>query len=300
MPQVDIPSITIRPPRDIEGLACRMLLPESAARPMTRPEWLVAVQEAAPRIVGAASFQARERVFIGVRVRVVRTHRRRGIGSRLLQHVIDEAVRRKMAAVFGRAGGLTEPDAAPFLAARGFRFLGRLTTVEADIVAMRDYLVALRDRLTAGGKVPANARLVRFSEAPLDQVARLYADYIMHNPDADPALLRHPQFKQQIAASPILMMDDRVVGILLVGVEDQLATVHARVVAPELRGSWVNALLMGTATEEVWRVGARQVRFEIPPDNRDTEKLARRFQAETVSAWDRYGLRLVPEPVPVG
>jgi GNAT superfamily N-acetyltransferase len=300
MPHADISSITIRPPRDVEGPACRMLLPESVVRPMTRPEWLVAVQEAAPRIVGAASFQPSERVFIGVRVRVIRTHRRRGIGSRLLQHIIDEAVRRTMAGVFGRADGLAEPDAAPFLAVHGFRFLGRLTTVEADIAAMRDYLVALRDRLIAGGKIPPNARLVRFSEAPLDQVAKLYADYIMHNPEADPALLRHPQFKQQVAASPILMMDDRVVGILLVGIEGALATVHARVVAPELRGGWVNALMMGTATEEVWQAGARRVRFEIPPDNRDTEKLARRFRAETISAWERYGLRLTPEPDPVG
>jgi GNAT superfamily N-acetyltransferase len=298
MASTGISEITIRPPRDIEGPACRMLLPESAVRPMTRPEWLVAVQEAAPRIVGVASFQPRETVFIGVRVRVVRTHRRRGIGSRLLQHIIDEAVRRKMAAVFGRADGLTEPDAAPFLAAHSFGFLGRLATVEADVLAMRDYLVALRDRLIAGGKVPANARLVRFSEAPQDQVAKLYAEYIVHNPEADPALLRHPEFKEKIAASPVVMMDDRVVGILLVGVEGLLATVHARVVTPELRGGWVNPLMMGTATEDVWQAGARRVRFEIPPDNRDTEKLARRFRAETVSAWDRYVLRLAPEPVP--
>jgi hypothetical protein len=197
-----------------------------------------------------------------------------------------------MAAVFGRADGLTEPDAAPFLAAHGFRLLGRLTTVEADVLAMRDYLLGLRDRLIAGGKVPANARLIRFSEAPQDQVARLYAEYIVHNPEAEPALLRHPEFKEKIASSPVLMMDDRVVGILLLGVEGALATVHARVVTPELRGGWVNPLMMGTATEDVWQAGARRVRFEIPPDNRDTEKLARRFQAETVSAWDRYGLRL--------
>ena len=298
MASTGISEITIRRPRDVEGPACRMLLPERAVRQMTRPDWLVAVQEAAPWIVGAASFQPRERVFIGVRVRVVRTHRRRGIGSRLLRHIIDEAVRRKMAAVLGRADGLTEPDAAPFLAAQGFRLLGRLTTVEADVLAMRDYLLGLRDRLIAGGKVPANARLIRFSEAPQDQVARLYAEYIVHNPEAEPALLRHPEFKEKIASSPVLMMDDQVVGILLVGVEGLLATVHARVVTPELRGGWVNPLMMGTATEDVWQAGARRVRFEIPPDNRDTEKLARRFQAETVSAWDRYGLRLAPEPVP--
>lgn len=289
--------ITVRRPRNVEGPACRMLLPESHPLPLrAQREYLVAVQEAVPQIVGAASFQAQARAIFGVRVRVVRSHRRRGIGSRLLRHILEEAVQRKAAAVFVGADGRTEPDAAPFLAAHGFRFLGRVTTVEADVVAMRDYLRVLRDRLIAGGKVPANARLVRFSEAPQNQVARLYAEYIVHTPEADPALLRHPQFKEKIAASPVVMMDDRVVGILLVGVEGLLATVHARVVAPELRGGWVNPLMMGTATEDVWLAGARRVRFEIPPDNRDTEKLARRFRAETVSAWDRYVLRLAPEP----
>ncbi len=275
-----------------------MLLPESDLGWMAGREYLVAVQEAPPQIVGAASFHPQERAFFGVRVRVIRTYRRRGIGSRLLRHILDEAARRKVTVLFSGADGLREPDAAPFLAAHGFEFLGRLTTVEADVLAMRDYLSALRDRLMAGGKVPGNARLVQFSEAPQDQVARLYAEYIAHNPEADPALLRHPRFKEKIAASPVLMMDDRVVGILLVGVEGELATVHARVVAPELRGGWVNALMMGTATEQEWQAGARRVRFEIPPNNRDTEKLARRFRAETVRAWDRYVLRLAREPAP--
>jgi GNAT superfamily N-acetyltransferase len=288
-------NITIRRPRDVEGPVCCMLLPESPEGPVTRRQYLVAVQEAAPQIVGAASFQAGERALFGVRLRVVRTHRHRGVGSRLLRHILEEATRRNAAGVFARADGRNEPDAAPFLAAHGFRFLGRRTTVEADLAPMRDYLLGLRDRLMAGGKVPANAKLVRFSEAPQDQVARLYAEFIQHNPDVDPAILRHPKFKEKIAASPVLMIGDRVVGILLVGLEGQLTTVHARVVTPELRGGWVNALMMGTGMEDQWNAGARRVRFEIPPNNRDTEKLARRFRAETVSAWDRYGLRLAAE-----
>ena len=274
--------VTVRQPRDFEGPACRMLLPD------LQGECLIAAQEGALAIVGAASFRPWPRALIGLRIRVIRTHRRRGIGSLLLRRVLDEAAERNAGAVLGRADGLHEPDAPAFLAAHGFRFLGRLTTIEADVHPMRDYLVALRARL----RMPANVRLMPVSEAPCDQVARLYAEYIAHQPDADSSLLEC--LHRRTGPSPVLMLGDRVVGMLLSDLDGPLCTVHARVVAPGQRGGWVNALLLASGIADCVERGGRRVRFEIPHENRDTEKLALRFGAETVSAWDRYALSPAP------
>jgi GNAT superfamily N-acetyltransferase len=296
MPTTPAVEVTIRRPRDAEGPACRMLLPEGRLGPRGKREFLVAVLGTGPQIAGAASFQPRARAIVGVRIRVVKSHRRQGVGSLLLRNILDEAALRQAEATFANADGRTEPDAAPFLAAHQFRFLGRITTVEAEMLAMRDYLVGMRDRLTAAGKIPSDVRLVRFDEAPEDQIAKLHAEFIQHSPEADPAVLRNPKFRMQTGASPVLMMGDRVAGFLLVGLDKEVCTVHARVVTPESRGRWVNALLMGAAMEDQWNAGGRRVRFDIPPGNRDTEKLARRFGAQTISAWDAYTRPIEGEP----
>jgi GNAT superfamily N-acetyltransferase len=282
---------TIRRPRDTEGPGCRMLLPDPVPGGGPR-EFYVAVEEAPPRILGAVAFRLGDRAVFGLRLRVVRTHRRRGIGSRLLRRVIDEAARRGDRVVIAPVELEAEPDAEPFLRAHGFLHQARLMTVEAPVHEMRQHLAQLRRRLEAAGKIPSGARLVRFADAPQEEVARLYAQHIAGNPGMQPEVVAHLIKQQKVDASPVLIVDGKVEGMLLWSLEETVVTVHARVVREPYRGGWANALLMGAATEEVCQAGAQTVRFDIPGGNRDTLKLSRRFQAKTLKTLDRYLLRL--------
>lgn len=268
-----------------------MLLPERFSEGGPR-EFFVAVQEAEPYLVGAACFRHGGATLFSLRVRVLRTHRRRGIGSALLARVIQEARARGCHTVIARTDPEAEPDAAPFLEAHGFRRGMRLSTVEGDIEAMRPKLVALRDRLLAAGKVPGGARVVPYRDAPKDQVARLFAEHILNNPDLEAGRIEHWLAHGNVGDSPVALVGDQVVGMLLWSLEGSLATVPARVVAPGYRGGWVNAWLMAEAIEAGWAAGARRVRFEIPEGNQDTEKLARRLGASRVRTTESYALLL--------
>lgn len=266
-----------------------MLLPEPFREGGPR-EFFVAVQQAEPWLVGAACFRYGGATLFSVRVRVLRTHRRRGIGSALLRRIIQEARARGCKAVLARTDPEAEPDAAPFLEAHGFQRRGRLVKVEAEIEQMRAWFSALRDRLLAAGKVPSSARVVPYREAPKDQVARLYAEYILNSPDLQAGRIEHWLEHLNIQDSPVALVGDQVVGLLLWFLDGSVGTVPARVVAPGHRGAWVNALLMAEALEAGWAAGGRRVRFEIPAGNHDTEKLARRLGAKQLQIVDCYAL----------
>src|SRR5512140_1973381 len=92
---------TIRRPRDVEGPVCRMLLPE-ATTGERKHDLLVAVQPANPPIVGAIAWIPSPGVFGGLRLRVVRTHRRQGIASAMLAAVLEEAQRVQGRQLFAR------------------------------------------------------------------------------------------------------------------------------------------------------------------------------------------------------
>lgn len=283
--------ISIRPARDSEGPACRMLLPD-LLREAVPAEFLVAVQESEPRLLGAASFRYGGASLYSVRLRVIRTHRRQGIGSALLAAVIREARSRGCEVVAALVESGSEPEAEPFLRRHGFERRHRLTTVEASLEAARPWFAALRERLLATRGIPETARIVPFGKAPKDEVARLYAEAILRSPELEAGRIRHVLERLASPESPVAMEGDRVVGALLWSLDGPVASVHARVVAEERRRGGVNALLMAEALESGWRAGARRVRFEIPEGNRDTEKLARRLGAQPVRILDRYVLEL--------
>ena len=186
------------------------------------------------------------------------------------------------------------PEAEAFLLAHGFVRAARLTSVEGAVEEMRASLTALRDRLLARGKVPAAARMVRLREAPRGQVARLYAEFILHHPDLPAARIQQRLERGQLDDSTVLLVNDRGEGMILWLLDGSLARVLARVVTPSYQGGWANALLMATALEWGCAAGAARVRFESLDTNQDTLKLAQRFQAQVVEVKDRYVLRLGP------
>jgi GNAT superfamily N-acetyltransferase len=161
----NLAAILIRPPRPAEWPACRMLVPEAFERPGS-PECLLAISKAGPGIVGAAAVRWYGQLAYGLRIRVIRTEWRQGVGSRLLEAMLAEARRRGIRRMVAAAGPRIEPSAEPFLRARGFVRVNQLTTVEAPIAGMREAIGNLRRRIEAWAKIPPSARVVWLPEAP--------------------------------------------------------------------------------------------------------------------------------------
>jgi GNAT superfamily N-acetyltransferase len=279
--------VTIRPPRDVEGPACRLLLPDigKVGGPI---EALVAIQTAGPQLAGVIGFHQAPAALLGVQLRVVRTVRRRGIGSALLRALVENARQRGAREIFGRWNSELDPEAAAFAARHGFVEHSRLTAVEGPLDSVLAPVAATRDRMRAHGRIPQGARIVPLSAAPPDQVAALYAEHIIHNPQLRTVLTARLESTRRLELSPVLMLGEQVAGILLWSKEGQVAQAYARVIAPPYRGGWANGYLMAAALEAAAGAGARVARFEIPGGNRDTLKLARRMRAEvrgTVYQW---------------
>ncbi len=241
-----------------------------------------------PALAGALEYAPGQGAIVAVRLRVIRTHRRRRIGSALLERVFALAAARGVSAVVAVGNSVSEPEAEPFYQAHEFRRMSRLTTMDAGAAGALAQLVPLVDRLYASGRVPAGLRVTTVADAPKEQVARLYLDEIGRHPDWNAMPVVETLQKSEYARCPVLMVGGEVAAFVLWRVEGEIAPVPARVVAPAFQGSWANAILMRTGIEGGMAAGGRIIRFEIPEGNRDTLKLARRFGARLVSTRDLY------------
>jgi GNAT superfamily N-acetyltransferase len=271
-------SLVIRPPREDEWKICRMLLPETFADVAGR-EYLLATRPQQPRIAGAASFRRIRDGVSGVRLHVIPPFRRQGIASLLLERLCADA-----AVAEGISEISREPAAESFCARAGFIRVEGLTAVEAAIERMREYARALRDR----SRVPESARLVTLPEAPLDQVARLHAEYVVHAGELNPWRAAIASELTALRRSLVLLIGARVEGILLWHMDGSTAVVRSRVVTPQFQRGWANALLIAAGLDAGWEAGARRVRFTYADSNRDTRKMAQRLSGEVVSVVARF------------
>jgi|GEM_PF-1535631 len=296
MPDMTNPSnpIEIRPITNREWPVCRMLVPEGFSQP-GRPMCFVAAGNDPLRYVGAVAVRCSGAVGYGLRVRVIRTHRRRGLGTSLLRRALTALAELGATQLVCGVDSHAEPDAGPFLLASGFTRQSRLSSLEAELSVMRSKLTSLRERLLARDKIPANAKFVSLPDAPADDIVNLYAEYIRHNPDIPGDSIRSLIQSGRLDNSTVMLMDGHAGGMILWEKKESLITVHARVVTPAYQGGWANAMLMADTIERASNIGCRRVRFESLDDNRDTLKLARRFGAETVMRRDRYFLPLPTE-----
>jgi len=270
-------SFQIRPARDDEWQACRMLLPETFAD-LNGREYFLCTRQQAPRIVAAASCRRTPQGAKSLRLHVIPPFRRRGIGARMIDHICGD-----VPAAEGLSEISKEKDAEPFCTRTGFLRVDGLTTVEAEMAEIRAYMSRLRDRM----HLPESARLISLAEAPMEQVARLHAEYIARAGELNPwraVIAGNPR----LAPSVILLVDGRVEAILLGELEASLAIVRSRVVTPRFQGGWANTLLLAEALDRGWERGARRVRFSYSDSNRDTQKLARRFKAEVISVLAKF------------
>lgn len=260
-------NLSIRPPRDNEWRACRMLLPETFEDVCSR-QYLLGI--AGLRLAAATSFRRSSHAITHLRLHVVPPFRRQGAGSQLIAHLAGPLIE-------GTCDLTREPAAEPFCLRNGFTRIDTLTTVEAEMAGLRDYVNRLRERVA----LPPGVQVVPLASAPADQVARLHAEHVAHASELDPWRSRIGR-SPEMSISPVVMIEGRVAGMLLGDVERSTAVVRSRVAAPGRRSGWINALLLAEALNTGWDHGARRARFWFTQANHDTRKLAARMNAEVV------------------
>jgi hypothetical protein len=86
----------------------------------------------------------------------------------------------------------------------------------------------------------------------------------------------------------VLLAGDQVAGMLLLQMQGEVGLIPARIVAPEFQRGPANVLLMAAAIRRGLQKGGQIIEFEVPEKNADTEKLARRLQAEVIRTRDQY------------
>lgn len=283
-------SLVIRPARDNEWPACRMLVPEAFGT-RVRPDVLLAFEASGVRILGAAAYSKEKGGIALKRIRVLRTHRRQRIGSALLEHIVESAPLEQRKSVSADIDALAEPEAAHFLRAGGFVCMSRMHVLEVELEPMRAGMQKLFERAQRSGRVPESARIVHPSEAPTAELARIFEEQILAHRRMHPALVEASITEERFEyPSSVLLVDGHVAAMLMVcyDMENRRALVPARAVEAGFRGGIANVWVMADALEKGRRAGITRVRFEAVEDNSDTRKLARRFGGDTVHIYERY------------
>lgn len=253
-------ALVIREPRKSELPLCRMLLPEACASPIGR-YFRLAFAGKPEKLVAALSYRDDGTAMGGVRVHVIPAHRRAGIGSRLLDYVVEEARRFERTRIYSDADLHRETAAEPFLTSHGFRKLGSITFAEIDIEDLRANMEASRERFDASvNHLPMGARMVKLSEAPLKEITAAYAEHITHMRAL--AGLRDILPLERATESIALLINEKLAGFVLACIDSGVLHIPAWVVAPEFRGRHIGVALLKKLAERV-RGRVVRMRFEF-------------------------------------
>ncbi|HLG87135.1 MAG TPA: hypothetical protein VKZ79_08050 [Alphaproteobacteria bacterium] len=278
---------------DAETRACRLLLPETFG-PAYVPDLWVAIDDETGLLVGAAAVAWRplsDPPGFPLHVHVPQALRRRHIGSALV-----EAVARACVGEIGQlrswASISDDSPTIPFLHATGFAPIKRMLEFEAEASRFYGLVKAISDRFASARRVPESFRIVPLREAPADKVAKLVAEHFREASGAVLAGIARGASGQDLDKSVVLLDGETVRGALLYSWNDGDPVIDARVVAPEIRGSVANLLMLEAATRNGLDAGARRFRFSCEEDMRDTIKLARRSGATLLSVKSTYGRAL--------
>jgi GNAT superfamily N-acetyltransferase len=269
--------LELRAPRDTEWPILRMLLPETFAEGGRR-EYRLALRPESPRVVGAVSFYKMDNAIAGLRVHAVARFRRQGVGSWMVQSLVAGVKSIEGLVDLRKDGGAGE-----FAQRNGFARVQAVTTVETEIVPIREYLRTLRERIP----LPAGAQVLPLSEAPFAEVAALHADHVawFGSLNSWRGLLADAK---KLESSPVVMVDGRVAGMMLGWLEGTTVVVDSLAVATEQRGGRVMLLLLAVGLDIAWRRGARRTRFSYTERNDFTRRLGERFGAELVGESGLY------------
>lgn len=280
-------SVEIRPAREAEVAACRRLLASDHPPLRSDVRFLIAVNASTGQLAGSVCFVVGPHRLAGIRLRVIRTMRRQGIGSRLLRAALQHAGAKPAYLVAWREPEALDPQ--PFLDRHGFRRTSRIITVEARLPALAEHFARLCRRMEERGRIPQGARVVPLREAPREQVIRLVEQRLRDR--EEPGLyveqtIHHPQYDE---CPVVIGSRGEIAGALLWEVTGPgTGQIPVRVVSRKHQGSWANALLLRRATEQGYERQVERIQFEIPDDNPDTAKLAQRYQARVVAIQERF------------
>jgi GNAT superfamily N-acetyltransferase len=273
--------IQIREPRESEFAACRMLLPDASADAIGRV-FLLAFD--GPTIAGAASYRDHVSALGDLRLHVIETRRRQGIGSRLVENVVERARNLGRARILADADVISETAAEPFLAAHQFRIAHRLTYAQIGLEKMRAQYPAVDKKLEGAPEFPASARIVGIVKAPPDQVVRMCVEYLANMPLL--AGMTRGFRAEQYPESVVLLVDGQVIGLVLAQLTGRILRVPAWVVSADRQGARVGTRLMRELRERLYgRVDLVQFEFT---DTSPTAKLAARAGADIVRIAARF------------
>lgn len=289
--------VQVRPPGRADLPACRLILPEVFIP--GAPRSLVAVAPDPMRFLGVVATRPTPSTHGAawtLDLHVVGPYRRRGIGRRLLNAIIAEARQRNITYL----AAASDPDsecARAFLEAGGFERVLRLETFEGELDRHAAEVADLYERLRRRGRIPDNVRIVRLEEAPREPLLRLLAAPSGNLDAGNPGLpdlswseaWRHPSVSR---VSPVVMVGDDPVAVVLAERRGDIATVAWRTVSPEYRLGWANILLGHTAISWMRESGTRKMRFISTSLTTDTERMSRIFGARLISRRDHYRLTL--------
>jgi GNAT superfamily N-acetyltransferase len=275
-------TVEVRPASDAEAAVCRATLPETFPAVGPAPECYVAIAPGAG-VVGAAAVAWIPRGF-PVLVRVSSGWRRQGIGRALLRSAIADAGGETSALRSWNTlpeGG----DEADFLLACGFRILRRLLMFETDAVEFERSMTALLSRLRMAGKLPRDMQLATLGETPPSELIALLAPQFATLPhDVAWRLTPDAPGAYDPALSLVLLMGRSTVGAMMCRRTADTVEVDVSVVAPALRHSWANVVLLEATARRCHAAGITRFRFCCEPHVRDTLNLARRSGARSLPA----------------
>jgi GNAT superfamily N-acetyltransferase len=284
--------ISFRPAADAERRACRMLLPESAGWTWT-PQYLVAMEDSPAQLLGtlacAPTIQAAGPSW-HLALRVVRTHWRQGIGSRLLGLAIERAGCAGISSLAVQVDSSPGSGVVAFLQGAGFHSVRTLTTFEGDVEldAWESSVRPVCERFEASGGIPSGVRIVSLHEAPMDQVCQMYATNLGGTVDNVEFFLRNSLARGRLAASLMLMAGDKLVGFDLMEYWESVVEIYGKVVDPEYRRGWASPMLSLELVRRLKLCARRRVRFVAFDNVSYTMKFAGRQSLPAVKVESQF------------
>jgi len=188
-----------------------------------------------------------------------------------------------------------EEESCFFAALDGFEVVRTLPYFEIKTATAWAYLKPLAKRLWEKDKFPKGYEIVSLEHADRQLVSRFVLKYLGGIPDALIQRLQGGPNGFLPKLSVVIRSADGPVAVLLIRRGEQGLVIDTRVVAPEIRGTWVNVALMYTFSAKLVALGIEKVYFEGDDHlHKDTIKLARRFGGEILVNNCLYGCDLEP------
>jgi hypothetical protein len=203
------------------------------------------------------------------------------VGRRLLREAAALASRETDGLWSLKAAQPDSPEAL-FMQACGFVPHRRQHHFQARINVLLEHLSPLVARLRARGRVPADVRIASLADAPLEEVGWLVSAELGGGPIEALQRLRlrgGAADSDPLDRSLAVLHDGHVAGVMLWRLNDGIATVDARVVAPRWRNGWPNLLLLEASLLRARAERVTDFRFYCDDTVRDTLRLAQRAAA---------------------